>query len=101
MPQLVREFDGPNPSFPISVRNRSTVSTQALAMMNDPWVRSRADATVTSLGSNSEYPAIFRNILGRNPYPEEARWAEEVVEQAGLTELAHQLFASIDFRYVP
>ncbi|MCY2999110.1 MAG: DUF1553 domain-containing protein [Planctomycetota bacterium] len=112
LPPLIREFDGANPSFSISERNRSTVATQALAMMNHPWVRQRASALVASLNlppSDPRDPAqldeaiesIFRKALGRNPEATEQPWARSVVENGGLEELAHQLLASIDFRYAP
>jgi hypothetical protein len=117
LPHLIREFDGANPSFSISERNRSTVATQALAMMNHPWVRQRASALVSSLNLPASAPqdpaqldegkldtaieSIFRKALGRNPEATEQPWARSVVENGGLEELAHQLLASIDFRYAP
>jgi hypothetical protein len=117
LPPLIREFDGANPSFSISERNRSTVATQALAMMNHPWVRQRASALVASLNLPARAPrdaaqleegkldtaieSIFRKALGRNPEATEQPWARSVVENGGLEELAHQLLASIDFRYAP
>ena len=45
--------------------------------------------------------SIFRKALGRNPEATEQPWARSVVENGGLEELAHQLLASIDFRYAP
>lgn len=117
LPPLIREFDGANPSFSISERNRSTVAIQALAMMNHPWVRQRAVALVASLNLPPNAPqnptkldeekldtaieSIFRKALGRNPEATEQPWARSVVENGGLEELAHQLLASIDFRYAP
>ena len=112
LPPLVREFDGANTSFSISERNRSTVATQALAMMNHPWVGQRAVATIRSLppnlvqeqGSGIQADAlgeVFRRILGRDPDESELLWAQGVLRTSNLEELAHQLFASIDFRYAP
>jgi hypothetical protein len=93
------------------------VATQALAMMNHPWVRQRASALVSSLNLPASAPqdpaqldegkldtaieSIFRKALGRNPEATEQPWARSVVENGGLEELAHQLLASIDFRYAP
>jgi len=107
-----REFDGANPRFSISQRNRGTVATQALAMMNNPWVRDRAKALVASLpesppdldGLQSKaihIQKVFHRILGRSPDEAELLWAEELLKTDDLEELAHQLFASIDFRYAP
>jgi PAS domain-containing protein len=112
LPPMVREFDGANPSFSISQRNRSTVATQALAMMNNPWVRDRAKALVASLpqppydladlqSKGFQIERIFQRILGRSPDEAELLWAEELLKTDDLEELAHQLFASIDFRYAP
>ena len=112
LPSMVREFDGANPSFSISQRNRSTVATQALAMMNNPWVRDRAKALVASLpqppydladlqSKGFQIERIFQRILGRSPDEAELLWAEELLKTDDLEELAHQLFASIDFRYAP
>jgi hypothetical protein len=111
LPPMVREFDGANPSFSISQRNRSTVATQALAMMNNPWVRDRAKALLESVTDAQQNPdqasqsdkirMIFRRILGRQPDESELLWAHELLTTSDLEELAHQLFASIDFRYAP
>lgn len=105
LPELIREFDGANPSFSISERSRSTVATQALALMNSPWVADRARAATTDFSPDTEEEqkihAIFRRILHRDPTPTELSWAQSVLKQASLQELAHQLIASIDFRYAP
>ena len=111
LPPMVREFDGANPSFSISQRNRSTVATQALAMMNHPWIRARAQSLVESLSqmdSKSDrmpqtdmIQEIFLRILGRQPDESESLWASELLKTGNPVELAHQLFASIDFRYAP
>lgn len=105
LPELIREFDGANPSFSISERSRSTVATQALALMNSPWVADRAQAAVKDFSINMDEEqkihAIFRRILHRDPTSPELAWAQSVLAQASLQELAHQLIASIDFRYAP
>jgi hypothetical protein len=108
LPELVREFDGANPSFSISERSRSTVSTQALALMNSPWVSKRAEAAsvglepcVVEADCNQVIEALFLKILGRVPTEIELRWGRTVLGEASAKELAHQLFASIDFRYAP
>lgn len=108
LPELVREFDGANPSFSISERSRSTVSTQALALMNSPWVSKRAEAASAGIepcegeaDCNRVIETLFLKILGRVPTEVELRWGKTVVSEASAKELAHQLFASIDFRYAP
>lgn len=105
LPELIREFDGANPSFSISERSRSTVATQALALMNSPWVADRASAATKNLTTdadeNETIQTLFRQILHRNPTPAEQAWAQTVLKEATFQELAHQLLASIDFRYAP
>jgi hypothetical protein len=108
LPELVREFDGANPSFSISERSRSTVSTQALALMNSPWVSKRAEAASAGIepcegeaDCNRVIETLFLKILGRVPTEVELRWGKTVLSEASAKELAHQLFASIDFRYAP
>jgi hypothetical protein len=105
LPELIREFDGANPSFSISERSRSTVATQALALMNSPWVADRASAITkllpTDTDENERIQTLFRQILHRDPTPAEHSWAQTVLKEATDQELAHQLLASIDFRYAP
>ncbi len=45
LPDLFAEFDFADPSRSVGRRSRSTVSTQALALWNSPWVTARANAT--------------------------------------------------------
>lgn len=45
LPELFAEFDFADPSRSVGRRSRSTVSTQALALWNSPWVTARANAT--------------------------------------------------------
>jgi hypothetical protein len=105
LPQLIREFDGANPSFPISQRNRSTVATQALTLMNSPWVADRSRATLRttseSTGRSEFIQTVFRSCLGRDPSTEEFQWAEQVLTEEDSASLVRHLFASIDFRYTP
>jgi mono/diheme cytochrome c family protein len=105
LPELIREFDGANPSFSISQRNRSTVATQALAIMNSPWIHERAKSLANHIENTSieSHPDAvvksFQLVLGRTPDPTELDWANRLRQQASLVELIHQLMASIDFRY--
>ncbi len=107
LPELIREFDGANPSFSISSRNRSTVATQALAIMNSEWIRDRASHAASRvlqkepIASPSQVILSFRTVLGRDPSESELLWAKGTLQSTNLTELVHQLMASIDFRYCP
>jgi hypothetical protein len=113
LPQLIREFDGANPSYSIAQRDRSTVATQALKLMNSPWIAARGQAATERLMHASPQTArgpgrqedsirmVFRNTLGRDPDPAELAWADEMLREGNLASLAQHLFASIDFRYAP
>jgi hypothetical protein len=94
---------------------RSTVAPQALAIMNSPWVESRAKAAAMQIEyecrsenpdnthPNSEAFRIERSFhlaFGRSPDEKERKWATRILEAKGLEELAHQLMASIEFRFI-
>lgn len=111
LPELIREFDGANPSFSISVRNRSTVATQALTLMNSPWVHERAKIAADNIDrfafSNaidhdqvSAVSQIYLQTLGRLPSPEELTWSRRMLDLGDRSELIHALLSSIDFRYL-
>ncbi len=79
LPELFEAFDFADPSLVVGRRNQSTVATQALFLMNDPFVleQSRAAAkrtladqsTDTTNGSN----LAFRRTLGRSPTADRKR----------------------------
>ncbi|MCU0708636.1 MAG: DUF1553 domain-containing protein [Pirellula sp.] len=104
LPELIREFDGANPSYPTHERDRSTVATQALTLTNSPWIHARtrfAESRITSSVSSQEaIPVAFRVVLGRDPDAQEREWAEASLRQgASMAALVQYLFSSIDFRY--
>lgn len=115
MPDLVAEFDGANPSFPISKRNRSTIAPQALALLNSEWIAERSKrfgnrlVKMTGLSDEQKLNTCFLSTLSRLPSDRERKWAEGCIRQAQESLLAeedlwsslvHNLVASIDFRYV-
>jgi len=105
MPPLIREFDGANPSYSTSQRDRSTIATQALTLMHNPWVVARANAAAQRFASpnfdDQAISAVFRSTLGRDPEPAERQWADRVLQEENLMALVQHLFSSIDFRYAP
>ncbi len=105
LPPLIREFDGANPSYSTSQRDRSTIATQALTLMHNPWVVARANAAAQRFDPPSPKDqviiTVFRSILGRDPEPAEREWADRVLQEEDLTALVQHLFSSIDFRYAP
>lgn len=115
LPELYLEFDGANPSFPISKRNRSTIAPQALAILNSQWIAERAHQFGLILAAKTEFSeehklnACFLVTLNRLPSSRETKWAEEKLLQARKhnssdenlwSSLVHDLIASIDFRYI-
>jgi hypothetical protein len=115
LPALATEFDVANPSSTTSQRVRSTVAPQALAIMNSPWVEARAKAAARQIdyegrSGNSEITDLkseafriersFQLAFGRSPDEREIKWATRILEAKGLEELAHQLMASIEFRFI-
>jgi len=111
LPELIREFDGANPSFSISIRNHSTVATQALTLMNSPWVHERAKIAAGNLDrlefrnafdhdEASALSQIYLQTLGRLPSPEELSWSRRLMELGDRADLIHALLSSIDFRYL-
>ena len=111
MCELFEVFDFPDSSMVVGRRDCSTVATQALFMLNDPFVREQARAAAQRMLADrpeSEEAAIclaFRQALGRAPSESEIALAEEVLAddraspERGWANLYHMLFASLDFRY--
>jgi hypothetical protein len=114
LPELFEVFDFPSPSMVAGKRNVSTVPTQALFLLNHPFVRQQAQSAARSLiaaSSNDESASLdraYRLCLGRPPTAAErdvslrqlgAAQAGGTREE-GWTELFHALFASADFRYI-
>ncbi len=112
---LLRAFDFANPSFTVGSRNRSTLPTQALYLMNSPFVMEEAQrAAEKLLSENPQVPQdqlltrAYRQTLGREPGPEERAAAErfftsqktQASPQAQWAHLYHSLFASVDFRFL-
>jgi hypothetical protein len=115
LPELYSEFDGANPSFPISKRNRSTIATQALAILNSEWIAERAKqfglrlTERLDLTEEQKVNVCFLSTLNRLPSSREADWAAEKIRQfraRNATDeslwisLVHDLIASIDFRFI-
>ena len=115
-PPLYEVFDFANNSVSVGQRDRSTVATQSLAMLNHSWVRGRAERAgqmlLGKLGIAADQPladadrgrlidAAFARYLGRPPTPSERDACASLLRQpSDAGTLAHSLFASIDFRYL-
>ncbi len=113
LPELFEVFDFADPSMVVGRRDVSTVATQALFLMNHPFVLDQARSAARRLlaGADRDDPAralrAYRWTLGRAPTPAErelvvrfvAGAAGERLEEAWAM-VFQALFASVDFRYV-
>lgn len=113
---LLAVFDFPDPNLSIGRRNTSTLSTQALYLMNNPFVMEQSQNLASRLINElpTDQPgridALFRTTLGRLPDQTEKANAEQFLTQSqtvgGPTEieiwsaLCQTVIACIDFRYI-
>ncbi len=113
---LLAIFDFPDPNLSVGHRNTSTLSTQALFLMNNPFAIEQSQHIAKRL--LTEYPddqtarinALFRNTLGRLPESSERTSAERFLSlsqnQEGQSEIENwtafcqTIIACIDFRYI-
>ena len=112
--EILRLFDGADADVVTGARTASIVASQALYLLNDPWIRSLAGSAARRAlgGSGSDagrLDRLFLRAFGRQPVPAERRVLEAVVAEAGpgeadrleaWTDVAHAVFASPDFRFV-
>ena len=114
LPELFDAFDFPSSGISVGQRSRSTVSTQALVLLNNTWVHARAKAMAARLRSESDQDdpvawigSAYQKCFQRSPSFEELGTCLEFFEPKvesrvpeQLERLAHTLLASIDFRYL-
>lgn len=122
---LLQAFDKPDAQQSCARRDNTTVSPQALALMNDPFVRTVATEFATRLrqeGGQQPVDTIrlgYRLALGRSPSDQELTAAEkflesqrhdrqqrtpqatdEVLQQQSLADFCQVLFSLNEFLYV-
>jgi hypothetical protein len=108
--ELFQVFDYPNPGLVSGNRNKSTVPTQALYMMNNEFVIKQARLVSEIIEKedindlNSKITLAFLKCLGRFPTEEEMKtsllFLEKKSQKVNLEGLVHSLFACLDFRYL-
>src|SRR5207253_2992839 len=107
--ELFEVFDFPDPNMVLGKRNVSTVPTQALYMMNSPFIMTQARhaAALTlkeSLKDTERIDLAYRKTLGRLPTQRErdlaAIYLSSVPRVAAWERFYQTLFACVDFRYV-
>ena len=115
MLDLFEIFDMANPNLVVGNRNSSTLPTQALFLMNSPFVIENSKFAAARLLASQEadnhrlITESYLSVLNRMPteaemtialkYFTENSKSDQTVETA-LAGLFHSLFASIEFRYI-
>ena len=113
LPDLFAVFDFPNPNLSTGQRNVSTLSTQALFLLNSPFVQERSTQTAVHLLQEQPDPVdrlqqLYLQALSRPPSPTEVNRMQTYLESemaSGATELqawsraVQALVGSLDFRF--
>jgi len=121
---FLQVFDQPEPVQPVGARGVATVPTQALTMMNSPFVRSAAERLAKRIRATLAIPqaepsgpmvidACFAAALARQPTDaeraqfaqllaarEQATGADASGRQAALADVCHLIFCLNEFVYI-
>jgi hypothetical protein len=116
VPEMLQVFDFPEPSNISGRREVTTVSTQALFLMNSPFAMEQAEKLAGQLieaseDDNQRLDRAFRLTLGRRPTDTESTAAHSFLDEMSgpaaaestlkaWTLLTQSLFASAEFRYL-
>ena len=99
-------FDLPDQNQTAAARNVSTVSTQALTLMNNPFVLNQARLLAARLERaapgdlEAQIELAYRIALTRPPTAAEAAVARELAAGRGLVDLAHVMLNLNEFLYL-
>jgi len=116
-------FDFPNAASPVGRRDTTTVPTQALLMLNDPFVMQQAEQiairvheTPDARSDSERLATLYERLFSRPPTPDEQRVSIEFLHEfadtldtaaegdsipvAAWTGLCHTLIQSSEFIYV-
>jgi hypothetical protein len=109
---LFEVFDFADPNLVVGRRAVSTLPTQALYLMNSPWVAQQATLGAERILGDTHLTTeaqrvdeVYLRMFGRLPKPGERQVVAEHLRGAGdelqkWTRLIHLLTASVDFRYL-
>ncbi|MEX0742627.1 MAG: DUF1553 domain-containing protein, partial [Phycisphaeraceae bacterium] len=114
LPEFMEAFDVADPNLVVGRRSVSTVPTQALYLLNSPFVHERsASLAQRATGRDGDDEArvrwLYELLLGRPPHDGEMAialdllsYAEDDHEQrlTAYRELSHALLASLEFRFL-
>ena len=99
-------LDFPNSTTPVGKRNSTTVATQALLMLNNPFLMTKAEAIAKDVRSHDDpINELHLRLFAHPADDEERRWANEFIGQSGGNDeawsmLCHTLLISNDFLYL-
>ncbi|MGB0761632.1 MAG: DUF1549 domain-containing protein [Rubripirellula sp.] len=113
LPEIFEVFDFADPNIQGGSRTASNVASQALLMMNQPFVMDQAaDAAARLVAEHSAEPQqmlrrAYREVLGREPHEQEQQVMMDLLANNGRSGTPAQwamvyrlLFQCIDFRYL-
>ena len=112
MLDLFEVFDMANPNMVTGHRNTSTLPTQALFLMNSPWVMEQASSMAKLVcqkcdNENDRLELVFLRLLGRPPSNSEKKLAMEYLEslrdqdeKSRWQYVIHATIGCLDFRYI-
>jgi hypothetical protein len=92
-------FDYPLPISTTGQRGSSTVPSQALLMMNNEFIANQA--SLWAARAAPDLDRMFLEAFARRPEPWERSESLAFAEMRGWPALAHVLFNSAEFLYVP
>ena len=109
--EILAVFDFADPNLVVGERTTSSVPTQALFLMNNPFVRAQAETAAKGLLSleladdSARITRAYRRTLGRDATSSEREvilkfLATEKDGAKAWTQVIHSLYASLDFRFL-
>ncbi len=98
-------FDHPDMNVVAGARNVSTVPTQALTLLNNPFVLAQAERLADRVDARRATPAAqvdlaYRIALARPPAPAELDVALDLVRAQSLAAFTHVLLNLDEFVYM-
>jgi hypothetical protein len=98
-------FDHPDMNVVAGARNVSTVPTQALTLLNNPFVLAQADrfaarVAAAASGVDEQIDLAYRIALGRPPVAAERAVARDLIGKESLASFTHVLLNLDEFLYM-
>jgi uncharacterized protein DUF1553/uncharacterized protein DUF1549 len=98
-------FDHPDMNLVAGARNVSTVPTQALTLLNNPFVLAQAERLANRVASQAREPEsqvdlAYRIAVGRSPTRQEMAIAMDLIAKQSLASFTHVLLNLDEFLYM-